>query len=283
VGEVASPAEEWLAEMLFYSLFPDSGGFDSASAGLAAVAGEPVLEEMRQVIDIAFDAAHRSTTALGELIPDLAGVPLAVHARYSREEILAGLGVASRRKPSTFREGVVWCEGLNTDAFFVTLKKTDTDYSPTTMYRDFALSPELFHWESQSTTSEASKTGQRYIHHREHGSHILLFVREAKQYALGTAPYVFSGRPTTCLTRVRGRWRSPGGCGGRCRRRCLWRRGRRWRERGVGRLGRGVGTTTFAVTPPLRQVIRSPNTGLVGTPQIATGVSAIGVSLIDVC
>jgi hypothetical protein len=98
---------------------------------------------MRQVIDIAFDAAHRSTTALGELIPDLAVVPLAVHARYSREEILAGLGVAARRKPSTFREGVVWCEELNTDAFFITLKKTDTDYSPMTMYRDFALSPEL--------------------------------------------------------------------------------------------------------------------------------------------
>jgi hypothetical protein len=116
-----------------------------------------------------------------------------VHARYSREEILAGLGVAARRKPSTFREGVVWCEELNTDAFFITLKKTDTDYSPTTMYRDFALSPELFHWESQSTTSEASKTGQRYIHHRERGSHVVLFVREAKQYALGTAPYVFLG------------------------------------------------------------------------------------------
>ncbi len=79
------------------------------------------------------------------------------------------------------------------DAFFNTLKKTETDYSPTTMYRDFALSPQLFHWESQSTTSEASKTGQRYIHHRENGSHVLLFVRQAKQYALGTAPYVFLG------------------------------------------------------------------------------------------
>jgi superfamily II DNA or RNA helicase len=188
-----SPAEQRLTEMLFYSLFPDGGGFDTANAGLAAVAGEQVLEEMRQVIDIAFDAAHRSTTALGELIPGLAGVPLAVHARYSREEILAGLGVAARRKPSTFREGVVWCEELNTDAFFITLKKTDTDYSPTTMYRDFALSPELFHWESQSTTSATSTTGQRYIHHREQGSHVLLFVRETKQYALGTAAYVFLG------------------------------------------------------------------------------------------
>jgi superfamily II DNA or RNA helicase/HKD family nuclease len=192
-GSDGSPAEQRLAEMLFYSLFPDGGGFDDAEAGLAALSGEPVLDEMRQVIDIAFDGAHRSTRELGELIPDLAEVPLAVHARYSREEILAGLGVAARRKPSHFREGVIWCEELGVDAFFITLKKTETDYSPTTMYRDFALSPELFHWESQSTTSEASKTGQRYIHHRDRGSQVLLFVREAKQDALGISPYVLLG------------------------------------------------------------------------------------------
>ena len=87
----------------------------------------------------------------------------------------------------------MWCESVNADAFLITLKKTETDYSPTTLYRDFALSPQLFHWESQSTTASTSPTGQRYIHHRERGSHILLFVREAKTDAFGTAPYVFLG------------------------------------------------------------------------------------------
>src|SRR4029077_12198446 len=81
-------------------------------------------------------------------------------------------------------------EAANADAFLITLKKSDRDYSPTTMYRDFALSPSLFHWESQSTTSSTSPTGQRYIHHRERGSHILLFVRLAKTKPLGTSPYV---------------------------------------------------------------------------------------------
>ncbi|ORB28014.1 DUF3427 domain-containing protein [Mycolicibacterium parafortuitum] len=186
--------EQRLADMLFYSLFPKGGGFDSAAAGLDVLRGEEVAAEMRQVVDIAFDAAHRSTHALGDLIPELADVPLALHATYSREEILAGLGwVAQKRTPSTMREGVAWCPAVNADAFLITLKKTDTDYSPTTMYRDFALSPDLFHWESQSTTSAASPTGQRYIHHRERGSHILLFVREAKTNALGAAPYIFLG------------------------------------------------------------------------------------------
>lgn len=186
--------EQRLADMLFYSLFPNAGGFSSAAAGLEALKNEAVVVEMRQVIDIAFDQARRSTYALGELVPDLAEVPLAVHASYTREEILAGLGFASvQRTPSTMREGVAWCASVNADAFLITLKKTDTDYSPTTMYRDFAVSPTLFHWESQSTTSSTSATGQRYIHHRQRGSHILLFVREAKTNPLGTSPYVFIG------------------------------------------------------------------------------------------
>ena len=192
--DLASPAEKRLAEMLFFSLFPNGGGFDSTAAGLGVLQNEAVTDEMRQVVDIAFDTARRSTYELGSLVPPLAEVPLEVHASYAREEILAALDFASlRRTPSTMREGVAWCEAANSDAFLITLKKSDRDYSPTTMYRDFALSPELFHWESQSTTSSASPTGQRYIHHRERGSHILLFVREAKSNALGTSPYVFLG------------------------------------------------------------------------------------------
>ncbi|MDV3125283.1 DUF3427 domain-containing protein [Mycobacterium sp. 21AC1] len=190
----ASVAEKRLAAMLFYSLFPNAGGFDSAAAGLGVLRGEAVADEMRQVIDIAFDAAHRSTYVLGDMVPELSEVPLALHATYSREEILAALGwVSEKRAPATMREGVAWCESINADAFLITLKKSDNDYSPTTMYRDFALSPELFHWESQSTTSAASKTGQRYINHRRDGSHILLFVREAKTNALGASPYIFLG------------------------------------------------------------------------------------------
>jgi superfamily II DNA or RNA helicase/HKD family nuclease len=192
--DMDSPIERRLAEMLFYSLNPNGGGFDSAAAGLDALQGEAVVDELREVIDIAFDNARRSTYELASLVPELAQVPLEVHASYSREEILAALGFASlRRTPSTMREGVAWCESANADAFLITLKKSDSDYSPTTMYRDFALSPDLFHWESQSTTSSTSPTGQRYVHHRERGSQILLFVRQAKTNALGTSPYVFLG------------------------------------------------------------------------------------------
>ena len=190
----STDAERRLAEMLFFSLFPNGGGFGNAQEALQIVRGQAVADEMRQVIDIAFDGARRSTSALGQLIPELSAVPLAVHASYSREEILAALSFASlNRTPSTMREGVAWCPAVNADAFLVTLNKSDKEYSPTTMYRDFALSPDLFHWESQSTTASHAPTGSRYINHRQAGSHILIFVREAKRGVLGTSPYVFLG------------------------------------------------------------------------------------------
>jgi hypothetical protein len=67
------------------------------------------------------------------------------------------------------------------------------DYSPATLYKDYAISPTLFHWESQSATSQASATGQRYIHHRERGSNVLLFVRQRRVQDGLTMPYTFLG------------------------------------------------------------------------------------------
>jgi hypothetical protein len=128
------------------------------------------------------------------LIGPLSEMPLSIHARYQREEILAALDYAHlQRVPKSFQAGVVYSEPWRADAFFVTLKKSESDYSPTTMYRDYAISPELFHWESQSTTSVASPTGQRYLSHASRGSHVLLFTRQHRVDELGTAPYTFLG------------------------------------------------------------------------------------------
>ena len=123
--------------------------------------------------------------------------PLDLHCTYTRDQILMAMDFM---KPSTVREGVKWLPEKKCDLFFITLNKSDKDYSPTTMYKDYSINELLFHWQSQSTTSENSVTGQRYIHHREKGSRILLFVREfksdritnvAEAYTyLGTAKYV---------------------------------------------------------------------------------------------
>ncbi len=187
-----SAAERRIAEMLFFSLWPDGGGHASFEDGLAALRREHATRaELRSVVDLSFEAARHLTIGFEY---GAHAVPLQIHARYQREEVLAALGYASMsRKPNSFREGVLYVPDLNIDAFFVTLKKSETDYSPTTLYRDYPISPTLFHWESQSTTTFASPTGQRYVNGT---STVLLFVRPEAKDEYGTAPYLFLGPAT---------------------------------------------------------------------------------------
>lgn len=116
--------------------------------------------------------------------------PLDLHCTYTRDQILVGLDYD---KPGNIREGVKYLPDKNIDVFFITLNKSDKDYSPTTMYKDYSINDVLFHWQSQSTTSESSPTGQRYQKHQECGGKVLLFVREFKKDIGGTAPYTCLG------------------------------------------------------------------------------------------
>jgi superfamily II DNA or RNA helicase/HKD family nuclease len=188
-------AERSYARMLFFSLWPNGGGFDSYAAGFSALKREPaVRDELLEVIDFAMGRArHRALHLSGEL----RDMPLRIHARYQREEILAALNYANlQRRPSTFQSGVLYEQERKIDAFLVTLTKSEADYSPTTMYKDYAISPTLFHWESQSNTSVNSQTGQRYLNHRELGTNILIFARQHNRTDIGTSPYLFLGPAT---------------------------------------------------------------------------------------
>jgi hypothetical protein len=123
---------------------------------------------------------------------------------------------------------VLWYQASATDLLFITLRKSEALFSPSTRYRDLALGPALFHWESQSTTTAASPTGQRYIHHASRGSRVLLFVREQRKQdgrpGAPTEPFVCLGFATyeshegERILFVH-QWRSAGGSSGRSRRR----------------------------------------------------------------
>lgn len=184
-----SEIERTYAEMLFFSLWPDGGSHGSIADGLRALLEErAVRRELAEVVDYSFDAAHH---VVQPLTGRLADIPLAVHAHYQREEVLTAIGYAAlHRKPNSMREGVAYSEATNVDAFFITLSKSEADYSPTTMYRDYPIDRWHFHWESQSRTSVDSPTGQRYL---SGGSTVLLFVRHERAGEYGTAPYLFLG------------------------------------------------------------------------------------------
>lgn len=180
-----SEQEQAYARMFFFSLWPLGGEFLTYQEGLDTLRPQGAFrDELRQVLTHVLEQAdHVPVPLLGMH----AGVPLTVHASYSREEILPALGQAAVDgfKPGHFREGVKWCEGIRTDALFVTLEKDEKDFSPETRYKDYALNDSLFHWESQNQTSEISPTGVRYQTHREKDTHVLLFVRRYKKTDIG--------------------------------------------------------------------------------------------------
>jgi superfamily II DNA or RNA helicase len=121
-------------------------------------------------------------------------VPLLINARYTRREILAACGIGDGAKVATWQTGVYRAKDIDADLLAFTLDKTDGDFSPTTRYRDYAISRTLVHWESQNVTREDSETGMRYQQHAKRGGAILLFARERSDdrafWFLGTARYV---------------------------------------------------------------------------------------------
>jgi hypothetical protein len=191
-----------LLQMLHFDLWSSDSAKTTLVVSLARFFGNANIKaELRELLELLLDnSAHLDVDY--QVAPE---VPLRLHARYSRTEILAALGEASAERPIEWREGVRWVDKYKTDVFLVTLNKSERRFSPTTRYRDYPISPTLFHWESQSTTSVGSPTGQRYIHHKERGTRVLLFVREASVGDfIGASPFLFLG-PASYVSHERDR------------------------------------------------------------------------------
>jgi hypothetical protein len=141
-------------------------------------------------------------------------VPLRVHARYSRTEILAAFGIGDGAKVAPWQTGVYWAREAKTDLLAFTLDKTSGQFSPTTRYRDYAISRELIHWESQSATRADSETGRRYRAHVERGTSVMLFARlradERAFWFLGPAKYVSHQGELPMAVTWRLQWTLPG-------------------------------------------------------------------------
>jgi len=184
--------EQTLARMLFFNVWPDGGTFSNYDQGFAVLRDHELLrQEISEIIDISFTNTRTATTPLDDRF---SSVPLQVHGHYNREEILSALGHASfDSRPSHFREGVKYFPDLNVDMLLVTLVKSESGFSPTTMYRDYPISRSLFHWESQSTTTLRSPTGKRYV---DGTSNVLIFARTSKSDELGARAYTFLGPAT---------------------------------------------------------------------------------------
>ncbi len=106
-------------------------------------------------------------------------IPLMAHARYSRAEVFAALGISTFDKPKEHREGVYFDSSRKIQLMFVTLHKDESKFSSTTQYQDHAVTANLFHWESPNNWRQDGAAMKRCIGAGPDASeHRLLFVRE---------------------------------------------------------------------------------------------------------
>ncbi len=182
--------EDRLAAMAAAALLDTRRPAEGRSTLEAACANETFCEELGQIVDYLEDGRREGVLDWRGLGP----VPLQAHARYRQDEILAALGAGGEAGIPRLQGGVYYEPVCNTDVLLVTLRKAEGSFSPTTMYRDYAISPSRFHWESQNSAHPGTVTGKRYI---AGSSTVLLFVREVQDQANGVAEaYTFLGKVT---------------------------------------------------------------------------------------
>lgn len=189
-----SEVEKQMLLMLHYDLWQTAGGFDSLESSIRAVGQNKVMvDEIIEVLELLLDRIESKEMDI-ELPYQQ---PLKVHARYTRDQILAGIGLSTFARKSPSREGVALNSALNTEVLFINLIKSEENFSPTTMYDDYAINETLFHWQSQNSAGPDTPKGISYIKHEEEDKIILLFVREKNKDEYGNSMgYVFVGEGT---------------------------------------------------------------------------------------
>jgi hypothetical protein len=182
-------ADDALQRLLFILLgWPRQPYTELDAAWSALWANAALRSELDQLLTLLGDRVRHVTRP----VP---GLPLQVHATYSLDEVLAGVDERNvKGGVKRIQTGVFHSETAGADLLFVTLEKSETEYSPTTLYQDYAISPRRFHWESQSNCHADTETGRRHIATARGGNRALLFVRQRRTDPRGeTMPYVFLG------------------------------------------------------------------------------------------
>ena len=173
---VHNAREQRLLQMLTYQI---------EAAGTQACSGQEFLSRLAQYPELC-DELGELTRALASRplkptlpIPELEDAPLTLHGSYGIREILAAVGWFTAERKTSFREGVLVLRERQMELLFVTLDKRD-GYHERIAYRDYAINPERFHWQSQNTAGPETPVGQRYLNSPGNGWRFQLFVRSSK-------------------------------------------------------------------------------------------------------
>ena len=167
-------------QMLAYQLLPTRTELLTPADFLTTLAQNPVvLSELRELVSL---LQERSSLAPLPLPCAPAAWTLALHARYMRAEILAAIGYTTATARPLSDSGCLPLNDAKIEILFVTLDKSE-GFEERVQYKDYAISPELFHWQSQNRAGPNNQSGQRYTESVTNGWQFQLFVREDRRAA----------------------------------------------------------------------------------------------------
>ncbi len=180
------------ATMLYYVLFTervDKTPFEDMFDALGRLGDkryESFRQEIKEIVAYLLSNLRIKTYPLGEAV--LPGIEL--YGCYTREEIFTLVGrQTDTRRMQGAASGVFELREHNTTLLFVTLNKSDKDFSPSTQYDDYVIDATHFHWQSQNTNSHYNRGGKIYTEQSIVHNKIILFVRQEKEDDLGHAPF----------------------------------------------------------------------------------------------
>ncbi len=181
-NEVISNSQQLFALMCHYDFWDKTGsqaGFTTLTKSLRALKNSTLQSELSEAISILIerlDVNEFDMPKVSNTVVDAS--PIKMHVRYPKEHILVAFGDSTLTRKSSSREGVLNIADANTELLFVTLNKCEKQFSATTMYHDYAVSPTLFHWQTQNSAKPSSGRGLGYRNQKENNKTFILFVRE---------------------------------------------------------------------------------------------------------
>ena len=149
--------------------------------GLARLVNFPYfIEELQDLVDIRMSELCQTTS----WIDGIGEIGIELYGCYSADEIHLLCDNALKRGVPL---GTQYNHEDKLSMVMVTTNKADKEYSPSTLYKDYAINENQFHWQSKNDVRIESKEGQRFIRQKENGWRFLLFVRDSKKDAFGNS------------------------------------------------------------------------------------------------
>lgn len=153
----------------------------SIQDGISRLSSFPYfIEELQVLVDLRLSSLCQTT----RWICNVGEIGIELYGCYSADEIHL---LCENKVKRGIPLGTQYIEEDKLSMVMVTTNKSDKEYSPSTLYKDYAINDHQFHWQSKNDIRIESIAGQRFIHQKDNGWRFLLFVRDTKKDAFGNS------------------------------------------------------------------------------------------------